>query len=148
MSPSSPRSLGVPGVRFDPLFAAVHIAAPFPEPIEGWHQGMSAMAGVLRQLKDSSRGGAVIVAGDFNTTAHMDEFHELLASGYRDAVDQSGAGPGPTFPANRRYPPFMAIDHVLTRDATALGVHSVKVTGSDHRGLLATVAVPADSTAS
>jgi endonuclease/exonuclease/phosphatase (EEP) superfamily protein YafD len=38
--------------------------------------------------------------------------------------------------------PFMGIDHVLTRDATAVSTETVTVPDSDHRALLATVLLP------
>jgi endonuclease/exonuclease/phosphatase (EEP) superfamily protein YafD len=78
----------------------------------------------------------------------MRQFRDLLTNGYRDAVEQTGAGFAPTFPSNRWYPPVITIDHILTRNASASPVGTIEVPGSDHRALLATVRVPLDPTAS
>ena len=75
----------------------------------------------------------------------MRPFRNLLRSGYRDAAEQSGAGIEPTFPANWRLPPFIAIDHILSRSCTATSLRTIKIPGSDHRGLAATVMIPRSS---
>ena len=77
------------------------------------------------------------------------QFRDLLTNGYRDAVEQTGAGFAPTFPSNRRtIPPLLVIDHILTRAAPASSIKTIKLPGSDHRSLLATIKVPLDPTAS
>jgi endonuclease/exonuclease/phosphatase (EEP) superfamily protein YafD len=38
----------------------------------------------------------------------------------------------------------ITIDHVLTRNAVASWIMTIDVTGSDHRSLLANIAVPVD----
>ena len=92
--------------------------------------------------------GAVIVAGDFNATPDIQNYRQLLAGGYADAVQQSGAGFDPTYPADRWYPPSVPIDHVLLNGATAVSSHTVAVPGSDHRAVVLTVKLPLDPTAS
>jgi endonuclease/exonuclease/phosphatase (EEP) superfamily protein YafD len=72
----------------------------------------------------------------------MRQFRELLTNGYRDAVEQLGAGYAPTFRANADIPPLITIDHILTRNAAAKSINTVTVDGSDHRALLATIAIP------
>ena len=86
--------------------------------------------------------GAVIVAGDFNSTTDMLGFRRLLKNGYHDAAEQSGAGLNPTFPANSAVPPLVGIDHILVRNASAGEVRTLRIPGSDHLGLAATVRVP------
>ncbi|WP_442521722.1 hypothetical protein, partial [Salmonella enterica] len=56
-----------------------------------------------------------------------------------DVADQSGAGLTPTYPAGRRVPPLLGIDHILTRNSSASGVHTVRIPGTDHLGLAATI---------
>jgi endonuclease/exonuclease/phosphatase family metal-dependent hydrolase len=52
-----------------------------------------------------------------------------------------GAGWNPTYPAQGWIPPLIAIDHVLvSEDLTATAYRTVPVPGTDHRGVLATVA--------
>jgi endonuclease/exonuclease/phosphatase (EEP) superfamily protein YafD len=109
------------------------------------------MAGAKVQLDNFARtagAAAVIIGGDYNSTPDMRQFRDLLTNGYRDAVEQSGSGFAPTFPSNRKFPPVITIDHVLTRNATAESVRTIEVPGSDHRALLATVRLPVDPTAS
>jgi endonuclease/exonuclease/phosphatase (EEP) superfamily protein YafD len=83
----------------------------------------------------------VVVAGDLNSTFDMSPFRAVLRNGYRDAAEQSGAGIVPTFPADRRFPPLLAIDHILTHGCTATSVRAVALPGSDHRALVATVQI-------
>jgi endonuclease/exonuclease/phosphatase (EEP) superfamily protein YafD len=72
----------------------------------------------------------------------MRPFRGLLRNGYRDAAEQTGVGIKPTFPADSRLPPFIAIDHILTRSCAATSLRTIKITGSDHRGLSATLMIP------
>lgn len=81
----------------------------------------------------------MIVAGDFNATVDMRPFRDLLGAGYRDAAEQSGAGLTRSFPADSALPPLIGIDHILTRNSTATAARTVRIDGSDHLGLIATV---------
>jgi endonuclease/exonuclease/phosphatase (EEP) superfamily protein YafD len=99
----------------------------------------------LSELGEQAGAGSVIVAADLNSTTGMRPFRALLRNGYRDAAEQSGAGIKPTFPAASRLPPFLAIDHILTRNCTATSLCTVKIPGSDHRGLVVTIAIPRSS---
>jgi endonuclease/exonuclease/phosphatase (EEP) superfamily protein YafD len=138
----------VPGVRDDLVFASMHVIAPHPKLFDQWQLGINSADVVMQRLAGSAGAGSVIVAGDFNSTPDMREYCELLSNGYSDGVEQAGAGVAPTYPAKEPYPPLITIDHVVTRNATASSVKSVTVPGSDHRGLIATVQVPVDPTAS
>lgn len=140
--------LRIPGVRLDPVFANVHIGAPFANPFDHWRTSMAKLGRALNDLNSTAGGGAVIVAGDFNATPDIQNYRELLADGYADAVQQSGAGFDPTFPSDRWYPPSVPIDHVLLNGATAASSHTVAVPGSDHRAVVLTVKLPLDPTAS
>lgn len=143
--------LHVPGIRFDPLVASVHIISPVASDTDSfglWRTGVTATKTALDGFAEAAGPAAVIVAGDFNSTPDMRQFRDLLTNGYGDAVEQTGAGFGPTFPSRTWHPPWITIDHVLTRQATATAIRTVYISGSDHRALLATVAVPADPTAS
>jgi endonuclease/exonuclease/phosphatase family metal-dependent hydrolase len=84
--------------------------------------------------------GAVLAAGDFNSTNDIREFRGMLTDGYRDAAEQAGAPFAPTYPADR-FTPVIAIDHVLTRNATGTGVQTVRVPGTDHMALIVDVAL-------
>lgn len=85
----------------------------------------------------------VVVGGDFNATWDHPRFRSLRALDYTDSVSGGGDGWIPTWPADRSYPPLIGIDHVLARGAIGVGETStVRVSGTDHLGVLATVRVP------
>ncbi|WP_342746699.1 endonuclease/exonuclease/phosphatase family protein [Mycobacterium neglectum] len=92
--------------------------------------------------------GAVIVAGDLNSTFDMEPFRKFLAEGYRDAGEQVGAGLTRTYPSKPWRAPMTGIDHVLVYNCVGSSVRTVELPGSDHRGLATTIEVPIDPTAS
>lgn len=137
--------LTVPGAAADAVMVAVHVKSPLAEgrnTVGDWDTGLAHLGSQLDRFAATAGAGAVIAAGDFNATPDVRQFRDLLESGYRDAVEQLGAGFSPTFPSDRWYPPLVTIDHVLTRNAAALSVRTVEIPGSDHRGVLARIAVP------
>lgn len=137
----------IPGVRLKPLLAGVHVKSPRADgqdTVADWSSGMDYLKQQLDRFATAAGPGAVIVAGDFNGTPDARQFRGLLDNGYGDAVHLTRAGFGPTFPADRRYPPLIVIDHVLTRNATPTSVRTVRVAGSDHRGLIAALRIPID----
>lgn len=139
--------LQIPGVRLNPLVTSLHITSPLTRwglAFNEWQIGISGTKARLDALAKAAGPAAVIVAGDFNSTPDMRQFRDLLTNGYRDAVDQTGAGFGPTFPSRSWHPPVITIDHVLTRQAAASAIRTVYIRGSDHRAVLATVQVPLD----
>ncbi|WP_233211349.1 endonuclease/exonuclease/phosphatase family protein [Mycobacterium sp. shizuoka-1] len=141
----------VPGVRFDPLLASVHVYSPVAgerNTVSNWRIGMTGAKAQLRTFERIAGPAAVIVGGDYNSTPDMRQFRDLLTGGYADAVNQSGAGFAPTYPADTWFPPLLTVDHVLTRNSVATSVQTVTIPGSDHRALLATIEVPVDPTAS
>jgi endonuclease/exonuclease/phosphatase (EEP) superfamily protein YafD len=129
----------IPGTGGAAQLVALHMPGPWPQPSGSWLANIGRLPSVLRDLGGH---GAVLVGGDFNATQDVGQFRRLLVDGYRDAAEQSGAGITRTFPSDRWYPPLLAIDHVLTRDAVAQSADTVQISGSDHRALLVTVAVP------
>lgn len=142
--------LQIPGVRFGPVVASLHIVSPLALgfAFSDWTGEIERDKRALGDFGRAAGPGAVIVGGDFNSTPDVRQFRDLLTDGYRDAVQQSGAGFGPTFPVSSWHPPLLTIDHVLTRQAAVPSIRTVEVPGSDHRALLATVEVPVDATAS
>lgn len=137
----------IPGVPIDPAVASVHITSPMAS-FTSWRNGVTATKSRLVGLAEAVGRGAVIVAGDFNSTPDMRQFRDLIADGYRDAVQHTGAGFTPTFPSDTVLPPVITIDHVLTRQANVASIRSVDIDGTDHRALLATVDVPIASSRS
>jgi endonuclease/exonuclease/phosphatase (EEP) superfamily protein YafD len=121
-----------------PLVLSVHTVAPWPNGARSW----SAELAQLRMWL-SRQDGQVLVAGDFNGTLDHRQFRSILGVGYRDAAEQVGAGLVRTYPAGRRVPPFVGIDHVLIRgDAVATAFETRDIAWSDHRAIAATIALP------
>ncbi len=97
----------VPGVAIDPVIASVHIINPlalYGQAFDQWQNGIAAAKVRMADLAATAGPGAVIVAGDFNSTPDMRQFRDLLSDGYRDAVDQTGVARGPTFPSRPVFP--------------------------------------------
>ncbi|WP_395308262.1 endonuclease/exonuclease/phosphatase family protein [Mycobacterium sp. AMU20-3851] len=137
----------VPGVRDQPVVAAVHLMSPVAggaNTFDKWNHHITNAKAEFAEYAETAGPAAVIIAGDFNATADMRQFRDLLDAGYRDAVNQTGAGFMPTYSPHPWIPPVIAIDHVLTRNSSAQSIHSVDIPGSDHRALLATIAIPQD----
>jgi endonuclease/exonuclease/phosphatase (EEP) superfamily protein YafD len=66
-----------------------------------------------------------------------------LCDGYHDdaAYDRLIAGLTRSHPADIFLPPLFAVDHILTRGATATPVRTLPLPGSDHRALIAEIAM-------
>ncbi len=137
----------VPAVVTDPSVVAVHLAAPWVQPIGRWLQDIERLPSTLREMARDGGAGAVIVAGDLNATYDMQPFRRLLSEGYRHAAEQAGAGLTFTFPNRRWRPPLIGIDHVLVHNCAATSARTVVVPGSDHRGLIVSIDIPLDPTA-
>lgn len=132
-------TIRVPGAESDTVVLSVHLVGPWPYPINGWAREMERMLQTLDEAARDAGTGAAIAAGDFNATRSMAPYRRLLRSGYRDAADQSRSGLTPTFPADRSIPPMIGIDHIMTHNSSASGAQTVRIRGSDHLGLVATV---------
>jgi endonuclease/exonuclease/phosphatase (EEP) superfamily protein YafD len=96
---------------------------------------------VVRTAVAAHGDGPLIVAGDFNAVAEQRPMQQLHRLGLRSATDLVGAGWLPTYPVGGLLPPLLPIDHVLVNERlTATALTAVTVPGTDHRGLVATVA--------
>lgn len=125
---------------------AVHTAQPFAQ-ADAWQSDHETIADVVRQLQ-ADRGG-LVVAGDLNATLDHRPMRTLLGLGLADAARQANAGWQPTWPADDNPDhalPFglrvMALDHILVnRQFSAISTSTYAVPNSDHRALLARLAV-------
>jgi endonuclease/exonuclease/phosphatase (EEP) superfamily protein YafD len=96
---------------------------------------------LINAIVASHQDEPLIVAGDFNAVPDHGPMQQLRRMGLRSADDLVGAGWMPTYPAGRRIPPLLPIDHVLVnKRLTATSVKTFAVARTDHLGLFATLA--------
>lgn len=96
---------------------------------------------VINRVAQANLDQPMVVAGDFNAVDDQGPMQALRRIGLESATDIAGAGWLPTWPANRPYPPLIPIDHVMISSRlTATSVTTFAVSGTDHRGLLTTLA--------
>ena len=101
----------------------------------------------LRALPPATDETVRILAGDFNATLDHAELRRVIDRGYVDAAAVVGAGLHPTWPAGRRIPPPVTVDHVLADERAGVrSVHVLALAGSDHRAVLAELALPESPT--
>ena len=117
---------------------AAHTLPPVSVLQADWRRG-------LLDLADEVRGTAlpVVVVGDLNADRDHAAFRALLRTGLRDVADERGVGLQGTWPAGL---PVLHLDHVLVRDGAgartaAAGVRTVRLPGTDHRAVVADVAL-------
>ncbi|MET7465777.1 endonuclease/exonuclease/phosphatase family protein [Nonomuraea sp. NPDC005501] len=117
-------------------FLDVHLFPPLGRQAADWSQA-------LGELPAASTDVVRVLAGDFNASLDHASMRGVLSRGYKDAADEVGAGLIPTWPANKRVPPIITIDHVLVDRRVAVREVSVHtVPGTDHRAVFAELAVP------
>jgi endonuclease/exonuclease/phosphatase (EEP) superfamily protein YafD len=127
----------LPTVHRPVYAAAVHPPGPL-HASSWWRHDIAAVPPMLRAMP----AGTVIVGGDFNSTPDNVWFRDIVATpGFANANDQAGAGLIPTYPAQHLVP-LIGIDHVLTRHAVAMSVEPISIAGTDHRGIIAKIAIP------
>lgn len=95
----------------------------------------------LRQWLARQDDTPTVVAGDFNAVDDHGPMQQLYAAGWRSAADLAGAGFVRTYPANRRFPPLIGIDHMLVNSSlTATSYATFEVSGTDHLGVRVAIA--------
>ena len=116
----------------------VHTLAPFSA---YWREWSGALAAVSRSVRASGDSNMLMV-GDFNATWGNSGFVAVLHDGLTDAAAARGKATGMTWPDGAVVPPFVRIDHVLTGARLAVTqIAALPGFGSDHRYLVATVAI-------
>jgi endonuclease/exonuclease/phosphatase (EEP) superfamily protein YafD len=116
----------------------VHTLAPLPQ---YWTEWSSALAAVDQSVRASGT-GAMLMVGDFNATWGNGKFVALLHDGLTDGAAARGQAMDMTWPNGAIVPPFVRIDHVLTgARLTVTQIAAKPGFGSDHRYLVATVAI-------
>ncbi|HEY2130090.1 MAG TPA: endonuclease/exonuclease/phosphatase family protein [Streptosporangiaceae bacterium] len=136
MKNAAPRARIEPAAGQPVTVTVVHPAAPVNRQEQRWQRDLETIRSALAEAT-----GPQLVAGDFNASRDHRVFRDILRSGFVDCADaaQQRHWPGFTWPADRRYPPLMRLDHVLGSRAGCV-VHqarTMRIPGTDHRGLLA-----------
>lgn len=119
-------------------FVSVHTTAPVPGYWDQWKRSLDELA-----LMRSDTSARYVFMGDFNATDDHTPFRMFLGDRFQDAAKVSAHGFAFTWPADRVWlPAFAGIDHVvIDRDMQAGQVKALDIPGSDHKALLATIAV-------
>lgn len=117
-----------------------HPMAPLRGDTDEWRAGLRSLQ-TWKQRLDGDE--LVVMAGDFNASFAHPGFREL-ASGLADAQRTDGQGWVRTWPfAGNRLPPFVQIDHVLSRGLTVVSAGQVAFNGTDHAAVWASYSLPA-----
>jgi len=123
---------------------AVHAIAPRLGHLTEWEADLDV---VRLSIKPDHR--PMLVVGDFNATWGNRPFRRLLDLGLTDAAAARGTPLAMTWPRDRTLvPALVRIDHVLTRGAAVVTrIRTGNGRGSDHRPLIADVALTGPPTA-
>jgi len=110
-----------------------------PTPVYDFDEWIADLGTIEAAVGDPHR--PTLVIGDFNATCWHPPFRRILAAGYDDA-HLSGARPfSASWPIGKGLPPIAQIDHALTGGGLVpTNVANFAVAGSDHRGVVVTVA--------
>ncbi|MDQ3468790.1 MAG: endonuclease/exonuclease/phosphatase family protein [Actinomycetota bacterium] len=113
----------------------VHTVSP-PTKVGPWRAELALLA-----AESPPADRPAVMIGDFNASWNHPELRAIVASGWRSAHRDWGRGLSPSWPADRWYPPFVRIDHALVNDqVSVVAIEDFGLPGSDHRGLVVTVA--------
>jgi endonuclease/exonuclease/phosphatase family metal-dependent hydrolase len=116
---------------------SAHPCAPQVRYTGEWRVGLAA------QPAAPDGGLPRILMGDFNATLDHGPLRRLLATGYRDAAAERGAGLVPTWPFLHYRLPWVTLDHILVTDPIVVASVAVRpILGSDHRAVVAELRIP------
>jgi endonuclease/exonuclease/phosphatase (EEP) superfamily protein YafD len=116
-----------------------HPAAPIAGQTAEWRDGLRALQSWKEQQSGS---GPIMVVGDFNSSFGHPGFR-AVADGLDDAQRTTGSGWVRTWPyAGSRLPPFVQLDHVLSRGLTVIDSGQVGLNGTDHAAVWGSYALP------
>jgi endonuclease/exonuclease/phosphatase (EEP) superfamily protein YafD len=125
----------IAGPDGDVRLVALHIVTPFDD-FDGWQSDLALAHTIGRAAAEPT-----LLIGDLNSSYWHPAFRRLLDAGFVDAHTAAGAGFSTSWPANRIVPPFVRLDHALTAGGlVSTDVDDIAVPGSDHRGLVVSVA--------
>jgi endonuclease/exonuclease/phosphatase (EEP) superfamily protein YafD len=117
----------------------VHTTAPYPSAFAMWNGQLAFIAQTL-QARGPSK---LLMVGDFNATWNSRGFRRILGEGMQDAAAARGHPFEMTWSQTKHpLPPLVRIDHMLTGAGVAVTqIRTGDGPGSDHRDLMATVAI-------
>lgn len=125
------------GTLGDIRLIAYHGFPPLPDAVTTWKQDLQ----VVRNW--CSQDPPTIVAGDFNATLDHADFRHALGGYCRSVAAAVGGGLKGTWPSDQPAIVRTQIDHVVvTRQFQPAGFTTYAIPGTDHRAVVATVAVP------
>ncbi|MEU1464895.1 endonuclease/exonuclease/phosphatase family protein [Streptomyces sp. NPDC005727] len=136
-----PGTMGMPGAVADVRGHAVrvqltHPAPPLPGQVGLWKREL----GRLRDFAAGDTRTPTVLAGDFNASQDHEAFRRILDTGLTDAARLAGHDRTPSWPSRTASVIGTQIDHVLlTPDFSAYGARFLRLTGTDHRALVADV---------
>lgn len=120
---------------------AVHPASPYD--VAAWRADHDVLLAAVRESSPD------LVVGDLNATVDHAPMRRLADAGYRSTAELGNDGWQPTWPAfgatellGVAMPHLAPVDHVLVgRSLSAVGTRTLRIQGSDHRAVVAEVAV-------
>lgn len=125
----------VDGPDGDVRVVAMHMPTPLSN-YGGWQRDLQ----LATEIGESATEPTLLI-GDLNTSPWHPDFRGLLDAGFVDAHIANGAGFSTSWPTTWRIPPFVRLDHALTvAGLVSTEVVDFEIPGSDHRGLMVTVA--------
>lgn len=125
----------VSGPDGDIRIIGVHFPTPLDD-FESWSHDLRAATEIGRRVS-----GPTLLIGDFNASHWHPDFRSVLDAGFVDAHSANGAGFSTSWPTTWPIPPFVRLDHALTAGGlVATDVEDFDVAGSDHLGMIVTVA--------
>lgn len=130
-----------PAVRVDVggtsvLVHAVHTYPPIASGADAWRQALRNLGQWQRGYRDEP----VLIAGDFNAS-RVHPSYRYAAHDLDEASRAEGRLSLPTWPAGSVFPPFVALDHILTRDFSAKSFERIRIEGTDHKAIAAQVMI-------
>ena len=117
----------------------VHTTAPLSPAFRQWQAQLDSIAQLVRKHGPSG----LLIVGDFNATWGNRGFRSILDAGMTDGAAARGQAFAMTWSQIKPViPPVVRIDHVLTGSGvTVARIRTDVGPGSDHRDLVATVAI-------
>lgn len=118
---------------------AVHPPPPLEGRTDDWHAALTSLTSWVHEQPTSE---PLLLAGDFNASSGHPVFRRL-ADGLVDAQVAAGRGWVRTWPfEDRRFPPYVALDHQLSRGLVVVDAGQVALNRTDHAAVWASYALP------